>query len=142
MTPNWPKQIILKNQKMFSQLSTVFDWLIDWLVLFLTFDMWWQISFTGFLKEMSFVALSVMFQFRFLQYWLPRRYLLVQSQQQRHQNNVWKWFKVKNKGNGTTSITSMLSLLLTLNRLFWSLCRSLFWSSYINLKFLMLNLKK
>ena len=31
---------------------------------------------------MSFVALSVMFQFRFLQYWLPRRYLLVQSQQQ------------------------------------------------------------
>ena len=91
---------------------------------------------------MSFFALSLMFQFQFLQYWLPRRYLLIQSQQQRHQHNVWNWFKVNNKGNGTTSITSMLPLLLTLNRLFWSLCRSLFWSSHINLKFLLLSLKK
>ena len=39
-------------------------------------------------------------------------YLLVQSQQWKHQNNMWNLFKVNNKDTRTTSLT----LLFTLNR--------------------------
>ena len=51
----------------------------------------------------------------------PSRYLLVQSQQCKHQNSVWNLFKVYNKDTRTTSLTLfidviLMSLLLTLNR--------------------------
>ena len=36
---------------------------------------------------------------------LPSQHLFVQSQQQKHQNNVWNLFKVNNKVKGTTAIT-------------------------------------
>ena len=50
----------------------------------------------------------------------PSRYLLVQSQQCKHQNNVWNLFKVYNKDTRTTSLALfidviLMSLLLTLN---------------------------
>ena len=47
--------------------------------------------------------------------------LLVQSQHQKHQNNMWNLFKANNKQNRTKSLT----LLLTLNRFhtfFWCFC--------------------
>ena len=36
----------------------------------------------------------------------PSRHLLAQSQQQKHQNNVWNLFKVNHKDTRATSITS------------------------------------
>ena len=41
----------------------------------------------------------------------PSRYLLDQSQQWRHQNNVWNLFKVKNKGNKMKLITSVVFII-------------------------------
>ena len=38
------------------------------------------------------------------------RHLLVQSQQWRHQNNVWNLFQVNNKDNRTMSLTSLSCL--------------------------------
>ena len=49
---------------------------------------------------------------------LPSRALLVQSQQWKHQSNVWKLFKVNNKDTRTTSMTS-----------FWCLYRQL-WKDF------------
>ena len=51
---------------------------------------------------------------------LPSRHLLVQSQQWKHQNNVWNLFNVNNKENKNGVV--LVSLSLTLNRfstLFW-----------------------
>ena len=42
------------------------------------------------------------------------RHLLVQSQQQKHQNNVLSLFNVNNKDNRTTSLTSYSDFLLSL----------------------------
>ena len=59
---------------------------------------------------------------------IPSRYLLVQSQQRKHQYNVWNLFKANNK-DGDASDVVRVSLLLTLNRfhrLFWCfLCQLL-----------------
>ena len=53
----------------------------------------------------------------------PSRHLLVQSQQLKHQNNVWNMFKVNNKDSRTTSLT-----------LFWCFhCR--LWTSKCRLGF-------
>ena len=45
----------------------------------------------------------------------PSRLLLVQSQQWKHDSNLWNMFKVNNKSTRTTSVTSV-SLLLISNR--------------------------
>ena len=50
---------------------------------------------------------------------LNSQHLLVQSQQQKHLNNMWNQFKVDNKDNRTTSLAShivLVFLLLTLTR--------------------------
>ena len=52
---------------------------------------------------------------------LPRRHILLQSQQRKHQNNGWNLFKVNNKDTRATSVMLHL-LLLTLNlfhKLLW-----------------------
>ena len=52
----------------------------------------------------------------------PSRHFLVQSQQSKHQSNVWNLFKVNNEDTRTTSDANLVSLSLTLNRfhtLFW-----------------------
>ena len=41
---------------------------------------------------------------------IASRYLLVQNQQWKHQNNVWSLFKFNNKDNTTTSMTSFCCL--------------------------------
>ena len=41
---------------------------------------------------------------------MPSWHLLVQSQQWKHQNNVWNMFKVNNKDTKTTSLTSFWCL--------------------------------
>ena len=40
----------------------------------------------------------------------PSRHLLIQSQQRKHQNNVWNLFNVNNKDIRTTSLTSFWCL--------------------------------
>ena len=47
---------------------------------------------------------------------LPIWQLLVQSQQLKHQNNVWNLFKVINKDTRTTSLDLVVFLLLVLNK--------------------------
>ena len=55
--------------------------------------------------------------------------LFVQSQQLKHQNNVWNLFKVHNKDTRMTSIVNniLVSLLLTLNWFHTLLCCFYYW---------------
>ena len=59
----------------------------------------------------------------------PSRHLLVQSQQEKHRDNVWNLFKINNKNTRATSLTSFCCLLCNCERI-----------SHIVLEFVLLTL--
>ena len=87
----------------------------------------WLVSFQTKLQTCNFItkkrtpSIVIFINFVSISEPVPSRYLFVQTQQWRQQNNVWDLLKIKNKNTGEMS-PMLLSFLLA-----WDIFHTLFW---------------
>ena len=114
-----------KRQKMQSFMETKlcsldFDFWLAYFRQILPLHTPWKhfsLMFLGGMKKKRWPEMNEFLRWQIIGF--PSRHLLVQSQQWKHQSNVWNMFKVNNKDTRRSSLTSWLLTLNRFHKLFW-----------------------